>query len=348
MILICMGSVRYPVYSFFLPIYSFWCMDEFSWGNTRVVIGEGKDKKVITNEDEKFDESMIPLKKFSGMYYFSSWKLVSVSDLLFITEYEAEAWETGTRNSDETGYESKPQSRSNAPRSRPESPHTYNQASQSGDYYRDTNVTYNNSSNPNLRLGGSQQSHSNISHQNHMQQPSMSQFNAPQLPFMPFGGGPGSAAGSDYGHMMTMPPQLPQMGYQNTGSMYGMMPPAMAPRNTMMTGMGMFDGSIHGSQSGAMPPAQGLHQRPMSTFSMATSVNPFAGPSLNPNPTDEDLFNALRNYLSTQDLMTVTKKFVFSLSSCDLLLIVRFFSELPEKQLCLGSLKRILRPAKTF
>lgn len=57
---------RYPVYSFFLPVYSFWCMDEFSWGNTRLVIGEGKDKKVIINEDEKFDDSMIPLKKFSS------------------------------------------------------------------------------------------------------------------------------------------------------------------------------------------------------------------------------------------------------------------------------------------
>ena len=161
-----MGSVRYPVYTFVFPIYSLWCMDEFSWGNTRVVICEDKDKKVIMNEDEKFNESIIPLKKFSGRYSCSSWKLISVSDLPFITEYE---WETGTRNSDETGYESKPQSWSNAPRSRPESPHTYNQASQSGDYYRDTNVTYNNSSNPNLRLRGSQQLHSNISHQNHMQ-----------------------------------------------------------------------------------------------------------------------------------------------------------------------------------
>lgn len=56
----------YPVYSFFLPIYSFWCMDEFGWGNTRLVIGEGKDKKVIVNDDDKFDESMIPVKKFSG------------------------------------------------------------------------------------------------------------------------------------------------------------------------------------------------------------------------------------------------------------------------------------------
>lgn len=59
---------RYPIYSFFLPIYSFWCMDEFGWGNTRLVIGEGKDKKVIVSEDDKFDESMIPLKKFSGTF----------------------------------------------------------------------------------------------------------------------------------------------------------------------------------------------------------------------------------------------------------------------------------------
>ena len=54
------------MYSFFLPVYSFWCMGDFSWGNTRVVVGEGNNKKVIMAEDEKFDESMIPLKKFSG------------------------------------------------------------------------------------------------------------------------------------------------------------------------------------------------------------------------------------------------------------------------------------------
>jgi chitin synthase len=55
---------RYPVYSFFLPIYSFWCMDDFSWGNTRLVIGEGSNKKVIVNDDDKYDESMIPLKRY--------------------------------------------------------------------------------------------------------------------------------------------------------------------------------------------------------------------------------------------------------------------------------------------
>ena len=41
-------------------------MDEFGWGNTRLVIGDGKDKKIIVNDDDKFDDSMIPLKKFSG------------------------------------------------------------------------------------------------------------------------------------------------------------------------------------------------------------------------------------------------------------------------------------------
>ena len=286
-------------------------MDEFSWGNTRLVVGEGKEKKVLMNDDEKFDDSMIPLKKFSG----ESFPLPACAALALInalSEYEAEAWETGSRHSDDTGYDSKSRSRSHAPpRSQNASPLPYQQASQSGDYYRDTNMTYNNSSNPNLRLGGSQLSHSNIS-SHHGQQPPMSQFAPPQLPMMPFGGGPGSAGGSDYGHM---PMGMPPMGYQNTGSMYGMVPPAMVPRNTFMPGMNAFGGAgFGGSQSGgfggippSIPPIGG-DTRPISTFSMATTANPFAGPSMNPNPSDDELFMALRNYLSTQDLMTVTKK----------------------------------------
>ncbi|KAF9802850.1 hypothetical protein IEO21_09809 [Rhodonia placenta] len=132
----------------------------------------------------------------------------------------------------------------------------------------------------------------------------MSQYSLPQLPFMPMGGGPGSVAGSDYGHMSMVAP----MPYQQTASMYGMMP--NAPRNTIMTNMNMFggEGDASGSQSGFAPPGGiAAMQRPMSTFSLATSVNPFAGPSMNPDPSDDDLINALRNYLSTQDLMTVTK-----------------------------------------
>lgn len=159
----------------------------------------------------------------------------------------------------------------------------------------------------------------------------------------PFSGGPGSVHGSDYGRNVpqmaqmgyqntagSMPYQhtagsmgmgmgMPQMGYQNTGSMYGMMPP-MASQNPMMP-MNMLGGSLGGgSQSGHSggfgPPTLpfgGGDQRPISTFSLATTVNPFAGPNNNPNPSDEELIAALRNYLSTQDLMTVSKKYVHAL-----------------------------------
>ncbi|KAK4049686.1 hypothetical protein OIV83_003961 [Microbotryomycetes sp. JL201] len=57
--------MAYPIYSFVLPIYSFWRFDDFTWGNTRVVVGEGKSKKVLQAEEEAFDESTIPMAKFA-------------------------------------------------------------------------------------------------------------------------------------------------------------------------------------------------------------------------------------------------------------------------------------------
>lgn len=82
-------------------------------------------------------------------------------------------------------------------------------------------------------------------------------------------------------------PMMPQ----HTGSVYGMPPPSMMGMQTM-----------DGSQSGLGQPS---FARPMSTFSMA---NAFSGSSQSTNPTEEELVNALRLYLGTQDLMTVTKK----------------------------------------
>ncbi|KAI9321060.1 chitin synthase [Dichotomocladium elegans] len=72
-----------PIFSLMLPVYSFWHFDDFSWGNTRIVVGDKKQKKIIMNDDEKFDEKMIPLKKWSV--------------------YEQELWETGSTGSRETG-----------------------------------------------------------------------------------------------------------------------------------------------------------------------------------------------------------------------------------------------------
>jgi hypothetical protein len=77
---------------------------------------------------------------------------------------------TGTHHSHGGGFDINPYSRSNAPRFRPESPHTYNQASHSGGYHSDTNITYNSCS-IHPRIVGSQQSHSDIPHPNRTQQP---------------------------------------------------------------------------------------------------------------------------------------------------------------------------------
>ncbi|KAF9770741.1 hypothetical protein IL306_011654, partial [Fusarium sp. DS 682] len=59
-----------PVYSIFLPMYSFWNQDNFSWGNTRVVVGEKGDKQLVAiDDDEGFDPTSIPLRR--GIDYAS-------------------------------------------------------------------------------------------------------------------------------------------------------------------------------------------------------------------------------------------------------------------------------------
>ncbi|OAA68366.1 chitin synthase [Niveomyces insectorum RCEF 264] len=68
-----------PIFSFGLPLYAFWHMDDFNWGNTRVVAGE-KGKKVVITDEGKFDPSSIPRKKWE--------------------EYQAELWDAQTARED--------------------------------------------------------------------------------------------------------------------------------------------------------------------------------------------------------------------------------------------------------
>ncbi|KAI1386250.1 glycosyltransferase family 2 protein [Hypoxylon trugodes] len=56
--------IAFPVYSFILPIYSFWNQDNFTWGNTRIVIGEKGSKQVVAVDDEGFDPRSIPLQRW--------------------------------------------------------------------------------------------------------------------------------------------------------------------------------------------------------------------------------------------------------------------------------------------
>ena len=56
--------LAFPIYSLVLPIYSFWKQDDFSWGSTRIVIGEKGNKQLIAVEDEGFDPRSIPLQRW--------------------------------------------------------------------------------------------------------------------------------------------------------------------------------------------------------------------------------------------------------------------------------------------
>ena len=64
-----------PIFACALPLYSFWHMDDFSWGNTRVVTGE-KGKQIVVSDEGKFDPNSIPKKRWE--------------------EYQAELWDAQT------------------------------------------------------------------------------------------------------------------------------------------------------------------------------------------------------------------------------------------------------------
>lgn len=56
--------IAYPIWSFVLPIYSFWNQDNFTWGNTRIVLGEKGNKQIVAVDDEGFDPRSIPLQRW--------------------------------------------------------------------------------------------------------------------------------------------------------------------------------------------------------------------------------------------------------------------------------------------
>lgn len=58
--------MAYPVFSVILPLYSFWKQDDFSWGSTRIVLGEKGMKKVVATDDEGFDPRSIPLQSWDN------------------------------------------------------------------------------------------------------------------------------------------------------------------------------------------------------------------------------------------------------------------------------------------
>lgn len=50
-----------PMFSMCLPLYSFWYMDDFDWGNTRMVAGE-KDKAGVMVDEHGVELDSVPRK----------------------------------------------------------------------------------------------------------------------------------------------------------------------------------------------------------------------------------------------------------------------------------------------
>ncbi|KAL7420390.1 Chitin synthase 4 [Cryptotrichosporon argae] len=291
-----------PVYSVLLPIYSFWSMDDFSWGNTRQVVGEGNNKTVIYQDEETFDDSMIPYRTFK--------------------EYEANAWETASLQSSAE----KPFSGQNKPYSHPRphsrAPSSYSNSSllpPGADYYRDSSPLGASHSSPALRHTSSRQSLASA--------PGMNPY-APRVPSMAGLSAWGGA--SMYDSPLQPPPHNPfdsPLSSQLNLHPHSMYPPPPmgglgAPRNSMMS----LAGPVYGLPPPPPPPPMGPGASGMSSFSLV-SGSPYAPPAQgpsplgpqqtgttalvpdeNPAPNDEDVLRVLRAYLKSQDLMAVTKR----------------------------------------
>ncbi|GAA5831323.1 hypothetical protein JCM11251_007835 [Rhodosporidiobolus azoricus] len=266
--------LAYPVYSFLLPVYSFWRFDDFTWGNTRVVVGEGRAKKVLQAEEEAFDESSIPLAKFS--------------------EYEAaiaddnDRWEKESHST--AGF-------SLATKLPAGSFHG------GADFYRDTTHARQASRSTVGQFNLPQMPSQGL--QYGAGPGSMIGMPTP----MGYPAGPGSMVGSEFGYpgaVSSAPFMPPVATLQSQMSLAGMgmggmgmiAPPTLTSLPRRQSGMSAFSGYAGG---GGIAP---------SVFSMN---NPFANPpapapSDEPNPSDEVLHNTLQNYLASQDLMSITRR----------------------------------------
>ncbi|GAA5850842.1 hypothetical protein JCM8547_009103 [Rhodosporidiobolus lusitaniae] len=261
--------LAYPVYSFLLPVYSFWRFDDFTWGNTRVVVGEGRSKKVLQAEDEAFDESTIPLAKFSDYE-----RALEADDGLYDARSEKEStagFSLATRMPQGNFAQSNPDFFGTA--------HT-RQGS------RSTVGQFNLPQMPSQGFGGFPTAPGSV-------------YGMPAMTPMGYPAGPGSMVGSEFGYpAMSNAQFMPGAAtLQSQMSLAGLggMPPTLSALPKRQSGMSAMTGF-----TGAMAP---------SVFSMNPFVNPPApAVSEDPNPSDEALHAALSSYLMGQDLMQLSKR----------------------------------------
>ncbi|CEP14390.1 hypothetical protein [Parasitella parasitica] len=310
-----------PVYSFALPIYSFWHFDDFSWGNTRVVVGDSQ-RKIIVTDEEKFDEKMIPMKKWSI--------------------YEQELWEMQTRGSGESGLTGKTYS------SYGMVPPGYERSVYSGvsnpagggfDYYRDTKVN----DKPMNRQSHVFTTSGSVTGSEYgrvptpgsiipMQEYNRSKMATPPPPGMPMR--PMSFASSAYPDFMSqmqpmsVPSMQPKMMDPSQQQLHDMQNPGFYSPQMPFISPGTFDPSMVNGTYGAAPPSA-LNTRPRNNSTLDTTgasqpfgysqseldipmgnVSQVSVPPMTPAgfPTDNDIINEIKTILATANLMSITKK----------------------------------------
>lgn len=103
--------IAIPYFSFWIPIYSFWNVDDISWGKTRA-LRETKDKFSVRPEDRDFNPTLVPLKKAPNYY-----------NPLAPERIESSQYNVGARTSgDEGSMRNSPYHLSNTPHERTHTP----------------------------------------------------------------------------------------------------------------------------------------------------------------------------------------------------------------------------------
>ena len=273
------------------------------------VVGEGNQKTVVYEDDEPFNDSMIPYKSFKGK---SADIHEGTSMLMRAIEYEADAWETTSLHSEKSRGTTQSSNGRRGPdqryaSSRAPSMHSSMDFPPGADYWRDSSPLGINHSSMNLRgMGPTPSLHPSYSNSY------LGGLEAPRSRVQSMAGLSMWGSGSNYDPgliqpMLTGPIRNPFESPRSEHASFRaptFYPPYAqpmlgmgAPRNSVMSGLGSF-GNLGG-----------LPNR-MSTFSLATTANPRGvGPPPtrddDPNPSDDHILDVLRRYLSLQDLMTM-------------------------------------------
>jgi cellulose synthase/poly-beta-1,6-N-acetylglucosamine synthase-like glycosyltransferase len=78
-----------PLFNFYMPLYSFWHMDDFNWGNTRIVINDNGKELQVDADDVSYYSSTIERKHISE--WESEWKSNEDDDVTPVPSFASKA-----------------------------------------------------------------------------------------------------------------------------------------------------------------------------------------------------------------------------------------------------------------